>query len=112
MEIKLTKTSLLVVLPPPETDPPEKNEVTDLTPNDLIREVFGIYRDEIKREITAKGGEWTIGRLGVWLAQRNGYEERKATASLGSKSTGVVLKALGFRVSDDSGPGTKVRNPP
>ena len=99
-------------LPERESDPPDKNEVKGLTPDDLIREVFGLYKDEIKREITAKGGEWTLGRLGVWLAQLPGWEERWATASLGKKGTTVVLKALGFRVSDTQGPGAKVTNPP
>ena len=83
-----------------------------LTPDDLIRELFSVYTEEIKRKITAQGGEWTIGRLGVWLNERNGWDERWATASLGSKGTGVVLKALGFRVSSVAGPGAKVTNPP
>ena len=98
-------------LPDRETDPPEPSEVKGLTPEDLIREVFSVYTEEIKREITAKGGEWTIGRLGVWLNQRNGWDERWETASLGKKGTKVVLEALGFRVSAQHGPGAKVRNP-
>ena len=71
-----------------------------------------MYKEEIKRKITAQGGEWTIGRLGVGLNERNGWDERWETASLGKKGTGVVLKALGFRVSSVSGPGAKVTNPP
>ena len=99
-------------LPDPDTDPPDKNEVKGLTPDDLIREVFGLYKDEIKQAIIARNGEWTIGQLGIWLRQRNGYEERWATASLGKKGLTVVLKALGFRVSAGIGPGAKVTNPP
>ena len=96
----------------PETDPPEKNEVTGLKPDDLIREVVGVFKADIKREIRHNhGGEWTIGRLGVWLAQRNGWEDRKQTASLGQKGTQAVLEALGFRISGPAGPGAKVRNP-
>ena len=82
-------------------------------PDDLIREVLGVFTEDIKREIRDNhGGEWTIGRLGVWLNERNGWDDRWATASLGSKGTGVVLKALGFRVSSVTGPGAKVTNPP
>ena len=98
-------------LPDAETDPPEPSEVKDLTPDDLIREVFSVYKEEIKREITAQGGEWTIGRLGVWLNQRSGWAAHWETASLGEKGTKVVLEALGFRVSAEQGPGAKVRNP-
>ena len=99
-------------LPAPDSDPPDKNEVTDLTPDDLIREVFGVYKGQIEREITARGNEEGIGRLGVWLAQLPGWKDRWAVASLGQKGTKVVLKALGFRVTDESGPGAKVTNPP
>ena len=99
-------------LPEPETDPPDKNEVKGLTSDDLIREVMGLYRADIEREIRDNhDGEWTLGRLGVWLAQRPGWEERKQTASLGQKGTKVVLEALGFRISGPAGPGAKVRNP-
>ena len=100
-------------LPDPETDPPEPSEI-DLRSEGsagLIREMFSVYTEDIKRKITAQGGEWTIGRLGVWLNQLNGWEERWATASLGQKGTKVVLEALGFRVSAEAGPGAKVRNP-
>ena len=105
--VKMTSDTL----PDRETDPPDPSEVKDLTPEDLIREVFSVYTEEIKREITAQGGEWTIGRLGVWLNQRNGWEDRWAAASLGKKGTKVVLEALGFRVTAEQGPGAKVRNP-
>ena len=99
-------------LPEPETDPPDKNEVKGLTSDDLIREVMGLYREDIEREIRDNhDGEWTLGRLGVWLAQRPGWEERKQTASLGQKGTKAVLEALGFRISGPAGPGAKVRNP-
>ena len=86
--------------------------MTGLTQDDLIREVLGLYRADIEREIRDNhGGEWTIGRLGVWLSQRNGWEKRKQTASLGQEGTQVVLEALGFRISGPAGPGAKVRNP-
>ena len=54
---------------------------------------------------------WTLGRLGVWLQQQNGYEERVKVAALG-KDTKLtpILKALGFRL-EGTGTGTKVRNP-
>ena len=98
-------------LPDAETDPPEPSEIKGLTPEDLIREVFSVCKHEIQREITAQGGEWTIGRLGVWLNQRNGWADRWAAASLGKKGTKVVLEALGLRVSAEQGPGAKVQNP-
>ena len=84
-------------LPEPETDPPEKNEVKGLTPDDLIREVMGAFKADIEREIRDNhGGEWTIGRLGVWLAQRNGWEERKQTASLGQKGDEGCARGAGL----------------
>ena len=99
-------------LPEPEADPPEKNEVTGLTPNDLIREMLGVFTEDIKRDSRDNhDGEWTIGRLGVWLAQRNGWEERMQTASLGQRGTKAFLEARGFRISGPAGPGAKVRNP-
>ena len=108
---------LSAALPDTETDPPEKNEVTGLTHDDLIREMFARYTEEIKREIRDNhAGEWTLGSLGAWLTQRNGWEERVEAASLRTsmgrtKVTTRILLALGFRVSGDAGPGAKVRNP-
>ena len=99
-------------LPERESDPPDKNEVKGLTPDDLIREVFGVYKEEIKQAIIARDGEYPLGQLGIWLKQKKDYEERWATASLGQKGLTVVLKALGFRVSGPAGPGAKVTNPP
>jgi hypothetical protein len=100
-------------LPDAETDPPEKNEVTGLTHDDLIREIFSGYTEEIKREIRDNhAGEWTLGRLGIWLTERNDWEARVEVASMGkTRVTTRILRALGFHVTGDAGPGAKVRNP-
>ncbi len=97
-------------LPAKGTDPPDPSEIK-LTDDDILRNLFTIFKADIQREITAKGGEWTLGRLGFWPAQKNGYAERVKTAALG-KDTKLtpILQALGFRL-EGAGTGAKVRNP-
>ena len=75
--------------------------------------MFTSYNEDNKREIRDNhAGEWTLGRLGIWLTERNGWEARVEVASMGkTKVTTRILEALGFRVSGDAGPGAKVRNP-
>ena len=99
-------------LPDPDTDPPEKNEVTDLTPDDLIRELFAKYTPGLKAHIQANKGVLTLNKVGEWLRAQPDYEARLAEAALGKDGQATkIMQVLGFGLQG-TGPGAKVANPP
>ena len=99
-------------LPGRDTDPPEKNEVTDLTPDDLTRELFAKYTAGLKAHIQANNGELTLNKVGEWLRAQPDYEARLAEAALGKDGQATkIMQVLGFGLQG-TGPGAKVTNPP
>ena len=97
-------------MPEPETDPPPKNEVTGLTPEHLIQELFTKYRDALARHLRTNPG-LTLNKVGEWLNAQDGYAERLPIAGLGGDGGATkILQALNFRL-EGKGAGAKVYPP-